>query len=108
RLLNFHSGQKDPPPPGRAAPLHGKWAVDLYAGIGYFAFSYARLGLRVLCWEVNPWSVEGLRRGAEANGFGVRVMMPPSPPPNEEEEDDSLGIDLTTAQERIIVFLEDN
>ncbi|KAL2155478.1 hypothetical protein VTH82DRAFT_220 [Thermothelomyces myriococcoides] len=46
-----------------------RYAVDLYAGIGYFAFSYARLGLRVLCWELNPWSVEGLRRGAAANGF---------------------------------------
>ncbi|KAL2157747.1 hypothetical protein VTH06DRAFT_5015 [Thermothelomyces fergusii] len=53
-----------------------RYAVDLYAGIGYFAFSYARLGLRVLCWELNPWSVEGLRRGAAANGFSVRVVVP--------------------------------
>jgi tRNA wybutosine-synthesizing protein 2 len=58
-----------------------KWAVDLYAGIGYFAFSYARLGLRVLCWELNPWSVEGLRRGAEANGFSVRIVRAPPPSP---------------------------
>ena len=49
-------------------------AVDLYAGIGYFAFSYRKSsqalekGIKqVLCWEINPWSVEGLRRGAEMN-----------------------------------------
>ncbi|KXJ96401.1 S-adenosyl-L-methionine-dependent methyltransferase [Microdochium bolleyi] len=54
--------------------LRSCYAVDMYAGIGYFVFSYARLGLRVLCWEINPWSVEGLRRGAEANGWTVRVV----------------------------------
>ncbi|EON61100.1 hypothetical protein W97_00311 [Coniosporium apollinis CBS 100218] len=53
----------------------GSTAVDLYAGIGYFAFCYARAGVRrVLCWELNGWSVEGLRRGAAANGWGVRVV----------------------------------
>jgi tRNA wybutosine-synthesizing protein 2 len=56
-------------------------AVDLYAGIGYFAFSYRRSGeglekgiKQVLCWEINPWSVEGLRRGAEMNGWTCRVL----------------------------------
>lgn len=50
----------------------GCTAVDLYAGIGYFAFSYARAGVsRVLGWDVNGWSLEGLRRGARRNGFGV-------------------------------------
>ena len=50
-------------------------AVDLYAGIGYFAFSYAKAGVsKVLCWEINPWSVEGLRRGATKNGWGVKVI----------------------------------
>ncbi|KAH6613435.1 hypothetical protein F5144DRAFT_616378 [Chaetomium tenue] len=72
-----------PPPPtttktNRTNPptLHNKHnhALDLYAGIGYFAFPLARLGLRVLCWELNAWSVEGLRRGAAANGFSVRVI----------------------------------
>ncbi|KAL2175326.1 S-adenosyl-L-methionine-dependent methyltransferase, partial [Thermothelomyces heterothallicus CBS 202.75] len=106
-----------------------QYAVDLYAGIGYFAFSYARLGLRVLCWELNPWSVEGLRRGAAANGFSVRVVVPRTPLParlssssssfpgagggggdsrhlldvEEEEEEDVLAGD-----EQIVVFLEDN
>ncbi|KAI4951517.1 hypothetical protein J4E86_006933 [Alternaria arbusti] len=56
-------------------------AVDLYAGIGYFAFSYKKSGDRrntgikqVVCWEINPWSVEGLRRGAEMNGWTCRVL----------------------------------
>lgn len=54
---------------------------DLYAGIGYFAFSYKKAGISrthgietVLCWEINPWSVEGLRRGAEMNGWTCRVV----------------------------------
>jgi tRNA wybutosine-synthesizing protein 2 len=51
-------------------------AADLYAGIGYFAFSYARAGAEsVLCWEINPWSVEGLRRGAAANGWSIDVVI---------------------------------
>ncbi|KAI4916280.1 uncharacterized protein J4E92_009197 [Alternaria infectoria] len=56
-------------------------AVDLYAGIGYFAFSYKKSGDRrntgikqVACWEINPWSIEGLRRGAEMNGWTCRVL----------------------------------
>jgi tRNA wybutosine-synthesizing protein 2 len=56
-------------------------AADLYAGIGYFAFSYRKSGeafengiKQVLCWELNPWSVEGLRRGAEMNGWTCRVI----------------------------------
>ena len=49
--------------------------VDLYAGIGYFAFSYAKAGVgKVLCWEINPWSVEGLRIGAEANKWNVYII----------------------------------
>lgn len=76
------------------------WAVDLYAGIGYFTFSYASLGMRVLCWEINPWSVEGLRRGAAANRWSIKVIQ---------------GDDLTqplehhlAGHEQIIVFLESN
>ena len=50
-------------------------AVDLYAGIGYFAFSYAKAGIgKVLCWEINPWSIEGLRRGAEGNRWSVKKV----------------------------------
>ncbi|KAH6614025.1 S-adenosyl-L-methionine-dependent methyltransferase [Boeremia exigua] len=54
-----------PPPPVSAA-------VDLYAGIGYFAFSYRRaIAPLVLGWEINPWSIEALRRGAAANNWRV-------------------------------------
>lgn len=53
----------------------GCTAVDLYAGIGYFAFSYAKAGVsKVVCFELNPWSVEGFRRGAKVNEWGVDVF----------------------------------
>ncbi|KAL4890186.1 S-adenosyl-L-methionine-dependent methyltransferase [Aspergillus ambiguus] len=49
--------------------------VDMYAGIGYFVFSYLRRGVkRVWGWELNAWSVEGLRRGCIANGWGCKVV----------------------------------
>lgn len=52
----------------------GCTAVDLYAGIGYFAFSYRKAGVsKVLCWELNPWSIEGLCRGANLNGWKASV-----------------------------------
>jgi tRNA wybutosine-synthesizing protein 2 len=54
---------------------HGCTAVDLYAGIGYFAFSYRSAGIKkTLCWELNPWSIEGLRRGAERNGWTTQIV----------------------------------
>ncbi|EMR11158.1 hypothetical protein PNEG_00754 [Pneumocystis murina B123] len=44
--------------------------ADLYAGIGYFAFFYLKAKAKhVFCWEINPWSVEGLCRGAKLNNF---------------------------------------
>ncbi|RFN46606.1 trna wybutosine-synthesizing protein 2 [Fusarium flagelliforme] len=80
--------------------LQGMWSVDLYAGIGYFVFSYARLGMRVLGWEINPWSVEGLRRGAVANRWSVRIV---------QGEDLTLPTeDIVRGGEQIIVFLESN
>lgn len=49
--------------------------VDMYAGIGYFVFSYLKRGVkRVWGWEINGWSVEGLRRGCVENGWGCRVI----------------------------------
>ncbi|KAI1164748.1 S-adenosyl-L-methionine-dependent methyltransferase [Nemania serpens] len=103
----------------------GAVAVDLYAGIGYFAFCYAALGFRVLCWELNAWSVEGLRRGAEANGWGVRVVVPAGrgrgagggnegEDEREEKEEDKAEDEeemlrnVLAGDETIIVFLEDN
>ncbi|KPM35365.1 hypothetical protein AK830_g11203 [Neonectria ditissima] len=76
------------------------YAVDLYGGIGYFVFSYARLGMRVLCWEINPWSVEGLQRGARANRWSVRVV---------QGQDLQLPVEsILAGDEQIIVFLESN
>ncbi|KAL2024113.1 hypothetical protein VTK56DRAFT_9893 [Thermocarpiscus australiensis] len=122
RLLSFHHHHHHQQQQQRRRDADddltgNKWAVDLYAGIGYFAFSYARLGLRVLCWELNPWSVEGLRRGALANGWSVRVVRPAEE--GEEEgglvdlaevvgQDDSSGGGGGGGGEQIVVFLEDN
>jgi tRNA wybutosine-synthesizing protein 2 len=96
RLLDFHgpnkalksrrSSQRD---------LSQQTAVDLYAGIGYFVFSYVKMGMgRVIGWELNPWSVEGLRRGALANGWSVKVLRK--------------GESLELGNEKIVVVLEDN
>lgn len=48
--------------------LTGENVVDLYAGIGYFTLSYLANGATVYCWEINPWSIEGLLRGLKKNG----------------------------------------
>ena len=73
-------------------------AVDLYAGVGYFAFSYAKARVgKVLCFEINPWSVEGLRRGAKRNKWAVEVIK------------DGQALDKTThGEKRFIVFQESN
>lgn len=111
RLLAFHGPTSDAAtgellalrhrvlPP---ATLADKWAVDLYGGIGYFVFSYAKLGMRVLCWELNSWSVEGLRRGARANGWSVRVVK------GEEELQRPTRELVEEGECKIVVFLENN
>lgn len=82
-------------------------AVDLYAGIGYFAFSYAKSGIgKVLCWELNGWSIEGLKRGAEKNGWMAKVA-------ETAHENCSLGdADQGTTNgggdERFLIFHESN
>ena len=55
----------------------------------------------VLCWELNPWSVEGLVRGMKRNGFGKVVVV------GEREETPAveLGGEGTP---RVLVFNEDN
>ncbi|KKA28121.1 hypothetical protein TD95_005347 [Thielaviopsis punctulata] len=103
RLLDFHSSSPSPPNPSSSSTLSMRHipatdlrhavAVDMYAGIGYFVFSYARLGMRVFGWELNPWSVEGLRRGALKNGWSVQVV---------QAHDTEIG------DAQIVVFLEDN
>ncbi|KAI1369022.1 S-adenosyl-L-methionine-dependent methyltransferase [Xylaria arbuscula] len=120
RLLDFHDAknstsitkdQQDRDLPHRRIPLkqrQGTVAVDLYAGIGYFAFCYATLGFRVLCWELNPWSVEGLRRGAEANGWSVRVVHPTPETSDCSRGEEKMLREILAGGETIVVFLEDN
>lgn len=56
-------------------PLADTAVLDMYVGIGYFAFSYLKAGVgRVWGWELNAWSVEGCRRGAGENGWGCEVV----------------------------------
>jgi tRNA wybutosine-synthesizing protein 2 len=95
RLLDFHASQDKPDRLRNKQELKGDIAVDLYAGIGYFVFSYAALGMKVYGWEINAWSVEGLRRGAGCNGWGVRVVKA-----GEDWVDDG--------EDRIVVLEEDN
>ena len=58
-----------------AEEIGGMDVMDFYVGVGYFAFPYLRRGVRrVWGWEVNGWSVEGLRRGARENGWRVDVV----------------------------------
>jgi tRNA wybutosine-synthesizing protein 2 len=75
-------------------------AVDLYAGIGYFAFSYAKAGIKkIYCWELNPWSIEGFRRGAEENKWSVFITDQ-----DMSFDHDSLGDDSSI----FVVFSMDN
>lgn len=81
--------------------------VDMYAGIGYFVFSYLKRGVkRVWGWEINGWSVEGLRRGCEANGWGcmvVRVRDDGAIDATVEELVERLGDEV-----RVVIFHGDN
>jgi tRNA wybutosine-synthesizing protein 2 len=59
----------------KGARIEDVSVVDLYAGIGYFVFSYLKRGVRrVWGWELNAWSVEGLRRGCVENGWLCKVV----------------------------------
>lgn len=92
--------------------LHGQSTsdisvVDMYAGIGYFVFSYLKRGVkRVWGWELNGWSVEGLRRGCEANGWACRTLR--------VQQDGSLDtaveelVRSLTEKDRVVIFHGDN
>jgi tRNA wybutosine-synthesizing protein 2 len=70
--------------------VRGSAVVDMYAGIGYFTFSYKKAGCSlVVCFELNPWSVEGLRRGAEMNGWTCRIVRR-----GEEWDGETGGVDF--------------
>lgn len=103
RILDFHSSTTALTPARKqATDFSNSAAVDLYAGIGYFVFSYCAMGIgRVWCWEINPWSVEGLRRGAALNNWKVRVVK------GEELLFSAWELSLD-ADERIVVFEESN
>lgn len=57
-------------------PIEDVDVVDFYVGIGYFAFCYLKRGVRTVWgWDINPWSIEGLRRGCETNGWRCLVVQ---------------------------------
>ncbi|KAG0645768.1 tRNA wybutosine-synthesizing 2 [Hyphodiscus hymeniophilus] len=95
RLLEFHSSQDLRSRKVGKEELVKQVVADMYAGIGYFVFSYMGMGIgRVLGWELNSWSVEGLRRGALANGWSIKVV--------------TVGEEWVDSGERIVIFEEDN
>ncbi|CAK1358174.1 tRNA wybutosine-synthesizing protein 2 [Cercospora beticola] len=80
--------------------------VDLYAGIGYFTFSYVRAGARtVFCWDLNAWSVEGLVRGARRNKWGVEVCGRIE---GAEDGDEAAMEMMVKSDAQILVFNETN
>jgi tRNA wybutosine-synthesizing protein 2 len=103
---------------GQQGDHRGCAAVDLFTGIGYFAFSYVKAGVDVvLGWDLNPWSVEGLRRGAVKNKWCVKVCNETSIPlaksgnVPEDERTASAGTALSSedsARPRLLVFPENN
>ena len=99
-------------PDGELGQDLGNIAVlDMYVGIGYFAFSYLKRGVGLaIGFELNPWSVEGLRRGAEKNGWKCHVVRLPKYDDQKLGTLDILGEDpLEHLQHlRLLVFLGDN
>ncbi|PGH10097.1 tRNA wybutosine-synthesizing protein 2 [Blastomyces parvus] len=82
--------------------------VDMYAGIGYFVFSYLKRGVgRVWGWEINGWSVEGLCRGCKDNGWGVKVVKVDKKTGEIEGGIDELVMGLRE-EDRVVVFHGDN
>ncbi len=85
--------------------------VDLFAGIGYFAFSYAKAGVaKILCWDLNPWSVEGLRRGAASNKWSCRTVAADRREPFEAAVQSYGDIDpaICNGPEQFLLFEESN
>ena len=59
---------------GGAGALAGAFVADLYAGVGTFSVSLARLGADVVAVESSGPAVRDLRRNAERNGVDVEVV----------------------------------
>lgn len=77
--------------------LKGTIVFDFYCGIGYFSLSYLRNGAKVLCWELNPWSIEGFRRSLKQVGYKYKIYG----------EDDAFTIDDLKLYDACL-FLESN
>jgi tRNA wybutosine-synthesizing protein 2 len=72
--------------------------ADFYVGIGYFAFSYLKRGARtVFGWDINAWSIEGMRRGCVSNGWDCFVAT----------LDENGSVELTQL-DHIVHFLSSN
>ncbi|KAI3079067.1 hypothetical protein CBS147353_3786 [Aspergillus niger] len=70
----------------------GMSVVDMYAGIGYFVFSYLRQGVRrVWGWEINGWVVKVDGDGVLEGGIGVEEL-----------------VDGLRDEDRVVVFHGDN
>ncbi|KAJ5832362.1 hypothetical protein N7474_000673 [Penicillium riverlandense] len=83
--------------------------VDLYAGIGYFVFSYLRRGVkRVWGWELNGWSVEGLRRGCLANKWGCKVVKVTDNGKLDGRENIEDLVKSLSDTDRVVIFHGDN
>ena len=75
RILGEGNSMRGLTPEELREDLSNVLVADLYVGIGYFAFSYLKRGVAaVFGWEINGWSVEGLRRGCERNGWECVVV----------------------------------
>ncbi|KAG0325078.1 tRNA methyltransferase tyw3 [Podila humilis] len=80
-----------------------KIVVDLYAGIGYFTLVYLiHAGAKTVhACEWNPWSVEGLARGADRNGIRWSKVEKPSSDDdgdNDNENDEPVYDDVQVLQ----------
>jgi len=74
-LGTVNKGQRSVMAGSAAHEIENMQVLDLYVGIGYFALCYLARGVsRVWGWDLNPWSIEGLRRGCEANGWACVVL----------------------------------
>lgn len=56
-----------------------KCVFDLYSGIGYFTLSYLRNNATVFCWEINPWSIQGLIKSVTKNGYKFKLIRRQDP-----------------------------
>lgn len=78
--------------------LTGTIVFDFYCGIGYFSLSYLKNGAKLLCWELNPWSIEGFRRSLDMAGYRYKIF---------NHDDNSFDISILENVD-VCLFLESN